>query len=122
MFHTFFEQGLLTGKTRLAAILALALALLIPTTATTFAANGANGAPIPSGTVCVEGLVIDWQEEPLEEGWIVEARPIDENGNVRGNPIVAFPSDDDDEKGQFEYAEGDLTVNGNKHPYWQFEI
>ena len=122
MFHTFFEQGLLNGRTRLVAILALALALLIPTTATTFAANGANGVPIPSGTVCVEGLVIDWQEEPLEEGWIVEARPIDENGNVRGNPIVAFPSDDDDEKGQFEYAEGDLTVNGNKYPYWQFEV
>ncbi|MEZ4613722.1 MAG: hypothetical protein R2838_26345 [Caldilineaceae bacterium] len=37
-----------------------------------------------------KSLVIDWQEEPLEEGWIVEARYIDENGNVRSNPIVAF--------------------------------
>jgi hypothetical protein len=122
MYRKFYEQGLLNGKSRLVAIIALTLAFLIPTTATTFAANGANGAPIPSGTVCVEGLVIDWKEEPLESGWIIEARPIGPNGVIRGEPVIAFPSEDDDEKGQFKYADGDLVVDTGKYPHWYFEI
>jgi hypothetical protein len=112
-------DGLLNGKTRLVAIIALALALLIPTTATTFAANG---APTPAGDICVNGFVIDWQEEPLEEGWYVEATPLDASGNPVGDAVTAEPSDDDDEKGQFEFENDDLLVNGNKVTSWQFAI
>ena len=122
MYRKLFEKGLLNGKTRLVAIIALALAFLIPTTATTYAANG---APVPSGTVCVDGIVIDWQEEPIEEGWVIEATPLDAQGNpAGGDTVIAQPSDEDDEEGMFFYDEEDLVdpATGNKVTSWQFEI
>ena len=116
----FSKQRLMNGKLQLVLVLALALVMLVPA----ISAQAASSATA-AGDFCVDGLVIDWEEEVIEEGWFVEALPVDSEGNVGSSPLlVAYPSEDDDEEGQFEFddeqfrdADGNLLSEN-----WEFTI
>ena len=116
----FSKQRMMNGKLQLVLVLALALVMLVPA----ISADAASSATA-SGDFCVDGLVIDWEEEVIEEGWFVEALPVDDNGNVGSCPLlVAYPSEEDDEEGQFEFndeqfrdADGNLISEN-----WEFTI
>ena len=116
----FSKQRLMNGKLQLVLVLALALAMLVPA----LTADAASSATT-SGDFCVDGLVIDWEEEVIEEGWFVEALPVDENGNVISSPLlVAKPSEEDDEEGQFEFKDEQFRdADGNLiSKNWEFTI
>lgn len=117
-----FEGGITRNKWRLLFTVVLAVVMMIPvaTTASAAGSDGANGAAVqPSGTFCAEGMVIDHEEEPIEEGWFVVATPYDANGELDPNgAIVADPSTEDDEEGQFKFEEDGGLYAG----LWQFKL
>ena len=125
MFHSMSKLGgsLTSGRMRLVLTIALACALLLPI-ATAYADSDEaaktsnNDAVKPAGEICVDGLVIDWEENPIEDGWQVVATPY-KDGNLDPNgAIKADPSDEDDEEGQFKFEEEDNLTEGD----WQFQI
>ncbi len=111
----FSKQGLMNGKLQLVLVLALALVMMVPA----LTADAASSATA-SGDFCVDGLVIDWEEEVIEEGWFVTALPV----GVAGDPLVAYPSEEDDEEGQFEFEDEDFRdADGNLIAEdWEFTI
>lgn len=105
------------GGLRLAFALALALALLL-TAVPTFAQDNGGTVPTPNvGERCVDGLVIDWEEMPIEEGWFVEATPIVDGTPDTTQTVTANPSEEDDEEGMFFFD--DLSEQWDT---WQFTI
>lgn len=105
----------------------VALALLLVGYAV-FAASTAQ-AQTPSGDVCVEGLVIDWEEKPLA-GWVISltneispdvtittvSAPKPERDHQYYDPKkskkypYAYPEVDPDfEKGEFKFSESDIA-------------
>jgi len=93
-----------------------------------FAASTAQ-AQTPAGDVCVEGLVIDWEEKPLA-GWVVTLTsdisgfvpitavsapaPEEEDEEYYNKKSKKYPyeypeEDPDFEKGEFEFTEDDIT-------------
>ena len=66
--------GRFSGQRRWTLTFIIVVALLIPAAAAFGATPGDSGTvppPTPPSNICVEGTVIDWNEEPLTEGWIV---------------------------------------------------
>lgn len=112
----------------------VALALLLVGYAV-FAASTAQ-AQTPAGDICIEGLVIDWEEKPLA-GWVVTL-----TSDISGfTPITTIsapaPEDDDDEyynkkskkypyeypevdpdfeKGEFKFSEDDIADASDPNP------
>lgn len=62
----------------------------------------AQTVPVPPGDYCVEGLVINWEEDPLA-GWAITLT--NQSGTVLSTTVSApKPNDDDDlAKGEFEF-------------------
>jgi len=100
--------GWFSGQRRWTLTLIIVLAMLIPAAAAFAATPGDSGTvppPTPPGDICVEGVVIDWEEEPLTEGWIVyptdptgmqiagKGPELDDDGNATN--MFEFNSDDD---------------------------
>lgn len=86
-----------SAKVRLGLASLLAFLLLLPV-ANVYAAGSANGSTVTptNSDICVEGTVIDHQEEPLDDGRIVTATSPD------GTAIAAVV----DEDGEFSFEEG----------------
>lgn len=96
MSRKFTMQGWSLGYRRWTLALILTLAMLIPALAAYATSAGDSGTvppAIPPGNICVEGTVIDWEEEPLTEGWIVY--PTDPEGMV-----IAGKGPEEDDKGK----------------------
>ena len=122
MSHLFFRGGLLSSKAKLVLAFTLALALIVPAAFST--ANAQDAAPLqPSGKFCVDGLVIDWQENAIEEGWTVVATPYIDGALDPALAIEALPSEEDDEEGMFFFEDGAFEDDlGLISTDWQFEI
>lgn len=95
-----------SAKVRLGLAFVLSVLLLLPVV-TVYAAGSTQGSGVvPSGNdICVEGTVIDHEEEPLDDGRIVTA-------TYNGISIAAAV----DEDGEFEFEDG--LVPGR----WNFTI
>lgn len=114
---TFKANRTMSGKMRLLVTLAVAFALLIPVLASVNTAYAQDEAPMtektnsgtPVGEYCIEGLVIDWQEKPLE-GWEITAEQDDGNAVTPLGPFYSAPEPEDDDdlnKGEFEITADD---------------
>ena len=65
----------------------------------------------PSGELCVEGVVIDHEENPLDDGWIIVATPYNDAGVLDpGGAIGAVSSSEEDEEGEFSFEEGPFAA------------
>ena len=104
--------SLFSGQRRWMLTLVILLAMLIPAAAVFAAPPGDagttpppdDGVSVPSN-ICVEVAVIDWKEDPLEEGWTVyptgpdgmalaaKGPDLDEDGDATN--VATFNSDDD---------------------------
>jgi hypothetical protein len=64
----------------------------------------AQNGPVPADKLCIEGTVINFDETPLTDGWIIVATPLDENGE----PIIdaTIPPATSDRRGFFRFEEG----------------
>lgn len=108
----------------------VALALLLVGYAV-FASSNAQ-AQTPAGDYCIEGIVINWEEEPLA-GWTISLTsdisiPGALTGNVTTTVSAPAPDEDDDdpdfEKGEFEFddllgVEGTYTATIESRPGWE---
>lgn len=125
MFPT---QSKVHRTSRLWLLPVVALAMLLVGYAV-FAASTAQ-AQTPAGDVCVEGLVIDWQEKPLAGWTITLTRELSESVQITAVSAPAPEQDDDPEykskksdkypyeypapsagtqKGEFEFSEDDIA-------------
>ncbi|MEM7535768.1 MAG: SpaA isopeptide-forming pilin-related protein [Chloroflexota bacterium] len=97
---------------------AIAAILLIPSAFVSAGSGDPGGSVIsPSGELCVEGVVIDHEEMPLDDGWIIVATPYNDAGILDpGGAIGAVSSTDEDEAGEFKFEEGLFPGN------WQFAV
>jgi hypothetical protein len=106
--------------------LVIVLAMLIPAAAAFAAPTSGQGtvppdgkAPPPAsvpGDICVEGTVIDWQEEPLTEGWIVFPTAPDGTSIAGKGPEL---DDDGNETNMFSF---DSDKDGLYPGEWTFTI
>lgn len=122
MSRNILSGSLASGQRRWTLTLALVLAMLIPA-ASAFAAGRSDSGTVPSappptvaGDICVEGTVIDWNEEPLTEGWIVFPTAPDRMPIAGKGPEL---DDDDEATNMFEFNSDD---DGLYPGDWTFTI
>ncbi|GIV75633.1 MAG: hypothetical protein KatS3mg050_0027 [Litorilinea sp.] len=96
------------------------LAVLIYATTTTALAQGGVIGGTASGDFCIEGLVINHEEEPLA-GWVITLT----NGSVLTTTSAPKPDEGDDDalgEGEFEFldlAPGTYTATIQLQPGWE---
>lgn len=134
MFPT---QSKVNRTSRLWLLPVVALAMLLVGYAV-FAASTAQAQGTAAGDVCVEGIVIDWEEQPLA-GWTITltrdlsstgvltsfapitttsaAAPEDDDPEYHSKKSKKYPyeypeTDPDFEKGEFKFSESDISEAG----------
>ena len=81
--------------------------LLVVTALFTFSSVANAQDTSPTGKFCVEGIVIDWEEEPMADVGIVLTYPIAGGGVYTVTTESATDDDDDLEEGEFEFKDLD---------------
>lgn len=100
----------------------LFVGLLWVTSSTTVQAAGLpnNAGPAPTDKICVEGSLIDHDEHPLTDGWIVVATPRNAQGDLDLTRVISEVSDSN---GNFRFTQfPDEPPRGLYVGDWQFHV
>ncbi len=98
------------------------VALLFMTSATTVSAAGVSDdtGPVPVDKICVEGSIIDHNENLLKDGWIIGATPRNAQGELDTTRAISEISNND---GYFKFEElPEDPTRGLFAGDWQFQV
>jgi hypothetical protein len=89
-----------SGRTRLGLTLALALSMILPAI---FSYSTAQAGTV-SGEFCIEGIVIDWEEQPMGGLYVYLDGPVSQETQSAGEEDDDFADDNDDlDEGEFKF-------------------
>jgi len=124
MFSNRKQRRVASG--RLLVVPAIVIALLLAASAVfTFSTVQAQSGGTVAGDFCVEGIVIDWEEQPLAD-WTVNLQLPDGSTIITAVSAPEPESDDDDDEGTFKFeapddftaAPGVYTASIDVQPGW----